>query len=116
MLSDYKEDFDKNVVEAFLDSSLENLPKEALITDGAPAYPEIVDEMGMKHQLCVFHILNNHHSKTFKSIGKVSRRIKTIDKTIPSNKTTIEMIKNEIRNNKLTENKKKKKRKQIKKN
>ena len=71
--------------------------------------------MGMKHQLCVFHILNNHHSKTFKSIGNVSRRIRTIDKTIPSNKTTIEMIKNEIRNNNLTEDKKNKKRKQIKK-
>ena len=111
----HKEDFDKNVVEAFLDSSLENLPKEALITDGAPAYPEIVDKMGMKHQLCVFHIIKNHHTKTFKPIGKVSRRIRTIDKTIPSNKTTIEMIKNEIQNNKLTENKKKKKRKQIKK-
>ena len=111
----HKEDFDKNVVEAFLDSSLENLPKEALITDGAPAYPEIVDKMGMKHQLCVFHIIKNHHTKTFKPIGKVSRRIRTIDKTIPSNKTTIEMIKNEIRNNNLTEDKKKKKRKQIKK-
>lgn len=99
----------------FLDSSLVNLPKEALITDGAPAYPEIVDKIGMKHQLCVFHILKNHHSKTFKSIGKVSRRIRTIDKTIPSNKTTIEMIKNEIQNNKLAKNKKEKKRNQIKK-
>ena len=70
----------------------------------------------MKHQLCVFHILNNHHSKTFKSIGNVSRRIRTIDKTIPSNKTTIEMIKNEIRNNNLTEDKKNKKKKTNKKN
>lgn len=111
----HKEDFDKNLVEAFLESSLAGLPKEALITDGAPAYPDIVDKIGIRHQLCVFHIIKNHHSKTFKSISRVSRRIRTIYKTIASNKTTIEMLETEIRENNLSNKKKKSKREQIKK-
>lgn len=80
-----KEDFDKTVVESFLDSSLANLPKEAIITDGAPMYPEIIDKIGIKHQLCVFHIIKNHHTKSFTTLSRLSRRIKTIYETIASN-------------------------------
>ena len=52
----HKDLFDKDLVEAFLDSSLSGLPKEALVTDGLRAYPEIIDKISIKHQLCVFHI------------------------------------------------------------
>lgn len=41
-----KEDFDKSVLKSFLESALSGLPKEALITDGAPMYPEIIDQKG----------------------------------------------------------------------
>lgn len=44
-LSIEKENFDKNTVEAFLESSLFGLPKEALITDGASMYRDIIDKM-----------------------------------------------------------------------
>ena len=111
----HKEDFDKNLVESFLESSLAGLPKEALITDGAPAYPDIIDKIGIHHQLCIFHILKNHHSKTFRVISRVSRRIRTIYKTIISNKTTIKMLETEIRENNISKKKKKSKRKQIRK-
>ena len=109
-----KEDFDKSVVESFLESSLIGLPKEAIITDGSPAYPEIIDNIGIKHQLCVFHIIKNHHTKSFKSISKVARRIRTIYKQISSNKTTINMLHEQIKNNNLSEKKKAKKREKIK--
>ena len=111
----HKKDFDKNVVESFLESSLSGLPKEALVTDGALAYPEIVDKVGIRHQLCVFHILKNHHSKTYPKISRVSKRINTINSKIAGNQNTIEMLKNEIRKNNLSKKKKKKKRDQIKK-
>ena len=110
-----KEDFDKNVVEAFLESSIAGLPKEALITDGASMYRDIVDKIGIKHQLCVFHIIKNHHSKTFKNISRVSRRIRTIYSTIASNKTTIQMLNDEIKNNNYSVKKKTNKKNQIKK-
>lgn len=110
-----KEDFDKNVVEAFLESSLESLPKEALITDGASMYREIIDKIGIKHQLCVFHILKNHHDKTYRNIARVSRRIRTIYSKIASNNTTINMLEDEIKNNNYNKKQKDKKREKIKK-
>lgn len=110
-----KEDFDKNLVESFLESSLSGLPKEALITDGAPSYPDIVDKIGIRHQLCIFHIIKNHHTKTYIKISRVSKRINTIYSKIAGNKNTIEMLKNEIRNNNLSQKKKKRKQDQIKK-
>ena len=87
-----KEDFDKNTVESFLESSLSGLPQEALITDGASMYYAIIDKIGIKHQLCIFHIIKNHHTKTYRNISRVSRRIRTIYSNINGNKTTINMI------------------------
>lgn len=110
-----KEYFDKKVVEAFLESSITNLPKEALITDGAPIYPDIIDKIGIKHQLCVFHILKNHHDKTYKNISRIARRIRTINNNIAGNKTTINKLEKEIKDNNYSKKKKSKKREKIKK-
>ena len=57
----------------------------------------------------------NHHDKTFKRIAKRARRIKTIDKKRASNKTTINMIKKDIKDNNYSKKKKQKKREKIKK-
>ena len=35
-----KKDFDKTVIESFIEFSLSGLPKIALVTDGASMYPE----------------------------------------------------------------------------
>lgn len=48
-----KEDFGKDMVKAFLEASLYGIPKEAIITDGTPMYREIIDNIGVKHQLCI---------------------------------------------------------------
>ena len=106
-----KEDFDKSVVKSFLNSSLSGLPKIALITDGAPMYPKIIDEMGMKHQLCVFHIIKNHHTNSFKNISRVSRRIKTIQKQIATNKNIIKKLKQDKKRSRFIPKEKKKTRK-----
>ena len=104
-----KEDFDKDTVQSFLESSLSGLSKEALITDGAPMYPTIIDKIGIKHQLCIFHIIKNHHTKTFRNISRVARRLRTINKNINGNKTTINMLEEEIKNNNYSKKKKSKK-------
>ena len=90
----------------FLESSLFRLPKEALITDGASIYRDIIDKIGIKHQLCIFHIIKNHHSKTYTNISRVARRIRTIYSNIKRNKTTINMLKEEIINNNYSKKKK----------
>ena len=101
-----KEDFDKNTVESFLESSLSGLPQEALITDGASMYYAIIDKIGIKHQLCIFHIIKNHHTKTYRNISRVSRRIRIIYSNIYGNKTTINMIEEEIKSNNFSKKKK----------
>ena len=62
------------------------LPKEAIITDGDRMYPEILEKIGVKHQICIFHVIKNHHDDSFKSIRFLKRRIKTINNQILNNK------------------------------
>ena len=69
--------------------------------------------MGIKHQMCIFHIIKNHHDKSFKKIGSVKKRINTINNQIAANNTTIELLENQIRNDNLTKKKKDKKRSKI---
>ena len=71
-------------------------------------YPEIIDEIGMKHQLCVFHIIKNHHTDSFKNIRRVSRRIKTIQKQIATNKNMIKKLKQDKKDETLSKKKRKK--------
>lgn len=109
-----KTDFDKNIVEAFLESSIAGLPQEAIITDGSSMYREIIDKIGIKHQLCIFHVIANHHLKIYKRISAIARRIRTIYNNIAANKTTITMLENEIRTNNYSQKKKSNKREKIK--
>ena len=55
-----------------MESSLAGLPKEALVTDGALAYPDIVDKIGIRHQLCVLQKIKKSSLKNisinFKSL------------------------------------------------
>lgn len=78
----YQEDFDKEFIEIFLKYTLEGLPKKILITDGHLAYPAIIERIYIKQQLCIFHIIKNHHDKFFKKINKLERRIKTLETKI----------------------------------
>ena len=96
----------------FLESSLFRLPKEALITDGASIYRDIIDKMEIKHQLYIFHIIKNHHSKTYTNISRIARRIRTTYSNIKRNKTTINMLKEEIINNNYSKKKKIKKKRE----
>lgn len=108
-----KKDFDKSIVKSFLESSLSALPREALITDGDPMYPEIIEKIGIKHQLCIFHIIKNHHDKTFKSIRKISKGIISINNKIENNKETITELENIIEDDDYSKKKKSKTRKRI---
>lgn len=78
-------------------------------------YHDIIDKLGIKHQLCIFHIIKNHHTKTYRNISRVSKRIRTIYSNINRNKTTINVLEEEIKNNNYPKKKKRKKRDKIKK-
>ena len=72
----YQEDFDKEFIEIFLKYSLERLPKKILITDGHPAYSAIIERICIKQQLCIFHIIKNHHDKSFKKNQQTRKKNK----------------------------------------
>ena len=105
-LSIEKENFDKNTVEAFSRIIIIRIAKRSINYDGASMYRDIIDKMGIKHQLCIFYIIKNHHSKTYTNISRVARRIKTTYSNIKRNKTTINMLKEEIINNNYSKKKK----------
>ena len=109
----YQEDFDKEFIEIFLKYSLEGLPKKILITDGHPAYPAIIERICIKQQLCIFHIIKNHHDKSFKKINKLERRIKTLETKIQENNAEIKEIRefSKGKSNILNEDEKLRKRK-----
>ena len=88
----YQEDFNKTIMEIFLKLSLKGIPKKVLITDGHPAYPAIIEEIGIKHQLCIFHIIKNHHDKSYKKINRLERRIETLTTKIKENQNEINQI------------------------
>ena len=69
-----QEDFDKEFLEIFLKYSLEGLPKKVLITDGYSAYPGIIEKICINHQLCIFHIIKNKRTPSFKKNQKTRKK------------------------------------------
>lgn len=88
-----QKDFDKEFLEIFLKYSLEGLPKKVLITDGYSAYPTIIEKICINHQLCIFHIIKNKRTTSFRKIRKLEKRIETITNTIKDNEEKIEELK-----------------------
>lgn len=74
-----KEDFGKKMVGAFLESSLEGIPQEAIITDGDRMYAEILEKIGVKHQICIFHVIKKSPWQIIQNHCKTQRRIQTIN-------------------------------------
>ena len=109
----YQEDFDKDIVEQFLKSSLINLPIESVITDGSNMYPQIIDKLGAKHQFYVFHIIKTHHKDSFKHINRIIAKIKSIDHKMADNKRKISKREDKIKNGNLSKKQKKTNRKKI---
>lgn len=58
-----KNQFNKEYIEMFLKESTANIKLDTIITDGYRPYPEIIELLGAKHQLCTFHIMQNLMTK-----------------------------------------------------
>lgn len=48
---------ESTTIKAFLKEVTNNIPVECVITDHVPKYREILDELKINHQLCLFHFL-----------------------------------------------------------
>jgi len=88
-----QKDFDNELLEIFLKYSLGGLPKKVLITDGYSAYPIIIEKICINHQLCIFYIIKNKRTTSFRKIRKLEKRIETITNIIKDNEEKIGELK-----------------------
>ena len=68
-----KNQFDKEYIEKFLKESTKGIKLNTIITDGHGSYPEIIERLGVKHQLCIFQIMQNLMTKLNPYIHKKER-------------------------------------------
>lgn len=88
-----RDQFNKEYIKSFLITSLTGFPLDTIITDGYNAYPQIIDEIGAKHQLCRFHIMENLMKPINKRINTLERKIKNHKKKIEENNQKIQKLK-----------------------
>ena len=90
-----KNKFNKEYVKKFLTESLDGLPLDTIITDGYKSYPEIIDELGVKHQLCIFHIMANLMKPLNKRLNTLNRKIESKENSIKNINDKISKLKEE---------------------
>ena len=73
----------KNILKNSSKNLLTDYHLECIITDGHRSYPEIIDELGAKHQLCQFHIMNN-------LMQPLNNKIRSLEKTIERSQSQID--------------------------
>ena len=88
-----KDQFNKEYIKSFFTTSLNGFTIDTIITDGHSAYPQIIDEIGAKHQLCRFHIMENLMKPVNKRINILNRKIKSLEKNIEENNIKIQKLK-----------------------
>jgi transposase-like protein len=50
-------DLKSSTISSFIEETTDNIPVECIITDNVPKYREILDNLNINHQLCLFHFL-----------------------------------------------------------
>ena len=88
-----RDQFNKEYIKSFFITSLKGFPLDTIITDGYRAYPQIIDEIGAKHQLCRFHIMENLMKPINKRVNILERKIKSFEKKIEDNNQKIQRLK-----------------------
>ena len=78
-----REEFNKYFIKKFLTESIGGLEIDTIITDGYRAYPKIIEELGLKHQVCVFHKMKNLMDELTPIHNSLRSKIKTLKKEIP---------------------------------
>ena len=76
-------------IKQFITESTDNKPLKAITTDHVPEYKNIMDELKVKHQLCIFHF--------YKMIGDRLYKLLRSKKTSEDEKTRLKRYFKEIR-------------------
>lgn len=91
-----KSQFNKEYIEKFLTESTKGIKLNTIITDGHRSYPEIIERIGAKHQLCTFHIMQNLMTKLNPYIHKKERSIESLKEANAKKEAKIEELKSKM--------------------
>ena len=91
-----KNQFNKEYIEKFLKESTNGIKLKTIITDGYRSYPEIIERLGAKHQLCTFHIMQNLMVKLNPYINTKRRLIDSLTKSNEKKEAKIKELKSKI--------------------
>ena len=56
------------IITQFIQESTSNKPLISITTDHMPLYKNIMDNIGVKHQLCIFHLFKMIGDKAYKQL------------------------------------------------
>ena len=91
-----KNQFNKEYIEKFLKESTEGIELNTIIIDGHHSYPEIIERLGAKHQLCTFHIMQNLMTQLNPYLHKKERSIESLKKSNEKKEAKIEELKSKM--------------------
>ena len=77
-----REDFAKETIKKYFKESLKGLKLNTIITDSYSAYPEVIEEIRVKHHSCTFHIMQGLMLHLQKLLNKRNRSIKSLEEKI----------------------------------
>ena len=88
-----KEDFTQERIKKFIQSIMDITPITTLVTDGSNKYPQIAKDLGLKHELCNFHKMQNYIDKIKRIHNNMKRKRTRLENKIETNTAKIEEIK-----------------------
>ena len=87
-----REKFNKYFIKKFLTESIEGFEIDTIITDGYRAYNSIIEDLGLKHQVCVFHKMKNLMDELTLIHNSLRSKIKNLKKEIPKLEAELEEL------------------------
>lgn len=91
-----KDQFNKEYIEKFLKELTDGIKLKTIITESYRSYPEIIERLGAKHQLCTFHIMQNLMVKLNPYINTKRRLIDSLTKSNEKKEAKIKELKSKI--------------------
>ena len=74
--------FDRNLIKEFIGKTVEGLGYHTIVTDGNKRYKNILYELRLNQQRCIFHSMQNLMSRENPVHSLLKRKIKSINKKI----------------------------------
>jgi uncharacterized C2H2 Zn-finger protein len=76
------EDLTIEFKENFFKTNLDGIDVKGVVSDDNKFYRNIVDDIGVPHQLCNFHLKKNFMNDLLKPMNKIKRKIKSLEEQI----------------------------------